>query len=147
MVRYTDKDIVQGVLIDFDLATLGEPIGERHHGRRTGTRRFMSRELLIKGTVPHFERFDWESFFYVLCWIGTHYSGGAEIDTTAFRNWDTDDDDTLGDLKLLLLLQGPSSTLFPLFSGFYQPMLVDWIMPMQRMYGAVYQKKLEHELA
>ena len=61
--------------------------------------------------------------------------------------WDTDDDDTLGDLKLLLLLQGPSSTLFPLFSGFYQPMLVVWIIPMQRMYGAVYQKKLEHELA
>ena len=106
----------------------------------------MARELLVKEPPLHLERFDWESFFYVLCWIGTHYLKGAKIDTTAFRNWDTDDDSTLRDLKLLLL-QGPSSTLFPLFSGFYQPMLVDWIIPIQRMYGAVGQKEFEHELA
>ena len=136
MVRYTDMDIVQGVLIDFDLASLGQPIGESHHGRRTGTRRFMSRELLVKETPLHLERFDWESFFYVLCWIGTHYSEGTEIQTNALHPWDTDNDDTLIVCKSAALGGSNFPALLSLFTAFYSPMYGSWIAPMQQMFIA-----------
>ncbi|KAL5484867.1 hypothetical protein ACEPAI_7509 [Sanghuangporus weigelae] len=90
MVRYNNDGAVHGVLIDFDLASVGLPSGEGYHRKRTATRRFMAIDLLGNENPPHLERFDWESFFYIICWIGTHYSNGTEVQTDALDELDTD---------------------------------------------------------
>ncbi|KAL5484885.1 hypothetical protein ACEPAI_7527 [Sanghuangporus weigelae] len=134
MVGYSDNGAVHGVLIDFDLASVGAPSSEEHYGRRTGTRRFMAIDLLEKETPLHRERFDWESFFYVVCWIGTHYSNGVEIETDALETWDTDDDGTLSEVKQSALVGLIRPDLRTLFTDFYRPLLLSWIRPIQRMF-------------
>ncbi|OCB90423.1 hypothetical protein A7U60_g2342 [Sanghuangporus baumii] len=134
MVRYSDDGAVHGVLIDFDLASVGVPTSEGHHGRRTGTRRFMAIDLLEKETPLHRERFDWESFFYVICWIGTHYSNGVEIKTNALKTWDTDDDGTLSEVKQSVLVGLIRPDLATLFTDFYKPLFLSWITPIQTMF-------------
>ncbi|KAL5524083.1 hypothetical protein ACEPAG_8256 [Sanghuangporus baumii] len=146
MVRYNDNGTVQGVLIDFDLASVGKPGGEGHHGRRTGTRRFMAIDLLEKETPPHLERFDWESLFYVICWIGTHYSNGTEIQTTALETWDADDDETLSLVKHSVLA-GLKPNLGILFTDFYKPLFSLWIQDMQSMFRAANLEKTKFEIA
>ncbi|KAL5528128.1 hypothetical protein ACEPAF_7264 [Sanghuangporus sanghuang] len=149
MVRYSDDDTVHGVLIDFDLASVGVPTSEGHHGRRTGTRRFMAIDLLENETSPHLERFDWESFFYVICWIGTHYSNGVEIKTNALKTWDTDDDDTLSEVKQSVLFGVSRPNLRIRFTDFYKPLISSWIDDMQSMFLAADQarKKFVHAKA
>ncbi|KAL5528121.1 hypothetical protein ACEPAF_7257 [Sanghuangporus sanghuang] len=134
MVRYSDYGAVHGVFIDFDLASVGVPTSEGHHGRRTGTRRFMAIDLLEKETPLHRERFDWESFFYVICWIGTHYSNGVEIKTNALKTWDTDDDGTLSEVKQSALVGLIRPDLATLFTDFYKPLFLSWIRPIQTMF-------------
>ncbi|KAL5528134.1 hypothetical protein ACEPAF_7270 [Sanghuangporus sanghuang] len=134
MVRYNNGGAIHGVFIDFDLASDGEPGGEEHHGRRTGTRRFMSKELLRGQTPLHLERFDWEAFFYVICWVGTHYSNGEEIKTDTFEEWDTDVDKLLVCSKQAVLFGLSRPNLRILFTDFYEPLFLSWIRPIQRMF-------------
>ncbi|KAL5524080.1 hypothetical protein ACEPAG_8253 [Sanghuangporus baumii] len=141
MVRDSDGDTVHGVLIDFDLASVGEPSDEEHHGRRTGTRRFMSKELLGGQTPLHLERFDWESFFYVICWIGTHYSNGTEAQTDAFKQWDTDEDKLLIWSKQSVLFGHSDPDLRILFTDFYKPLVSSWLEDMQSMFLAADQAR------
>ncbi|KAL5484881.1 hypothetical protein ACEPAI_7523 [Sanghuangporus weigelae] len=143
MVHYNNDGAVHGVLIDFDLASVGEPGGDEHHGRRTGTRRFIAIDLLEKETPPHLERFGWESFFYVICWIGTHYSNGTEIQTNALKTWDADDDKTLSEVKQSVLFGLSRPNLGILFTNFYKPLISLWIQDMQSMFLAADQARLQ----
>ncbi|KAL5484893.1 hypothetical protein ACEPAI_7535 [Sanghuangporus weigelae] len=146
MVRYNDNGTVHGVLIDFDLASVGEPAGEGHHGRWSGTRRFLATNLLEKETPLYLERFGWESFFYVLCWIGTHYSNGTKIKTDALKTWDAGDDETLSKVKKLLLI-GFDSPLDTLFTDFYKPLYWAWVHGLQSMFHDAHQAKNEFRRA
>ncbi|KAL5528122.1 hypothetical protein ACEPAF_7258 [Sanghuangporus sanghuang] len=141
MVRDSGDGAVHGVLIDFDLASVGEPRGEEHHGRRTGTRRFMSKELLAGQTPLHLERFDWESFFYVICWIGAHYSNGEEIKTDTLGELDTDVDNLLVPFKQSLLIGFSQPNLRTLFTDLYKPLVSSWMDDMQSMYLAAEQAR------
>ncbi|KAL5484886.1 hypothetical protein ACEPAI_7528 [Sanghuangporus weigelae] len=94
----------------------------------------MSKEFLAGQTPLHLERFDWESFFYVICWIGTHYSNGTEIQTDAFKEWDTDVDQLLIWSKQSVLFGHSDPDLRILFTDFYKPLFLSWIRPIQRMF-------------
>ena len=140
MVHYGDGNTVHGALIDFDLASLEEPTCEYPYERRTKARRFIPREL-VKSATQNFERFDWESFYYVLCWIGTHYSEGAEIKTIPLHFWNARDDDVLVKCKSAILdgsiMAGSMTPSFiTLFTDFYIPVYQSWIEPMQQMFQA-----------
>ncbi|KAL5528129.1 hypothetical protein ACEPAF_7265 [Sanghuangporus sanghuang] len=145
MVRDSDDGAVHGVLIDFDLASVGLPTSEGHHGRRTGTRRFMAIDLLEKETPLHRERFDWESLFYVICWIGTHYSSGEEIKTHIFEEWDTDVDILLVWSKQSVLFGHSRPNLRIRFTDFYKPLVSSWIADMQSMFLAADQARKKFE--
>ncbi|KAL5526342.1 hypothetical protein ACEPAF_8065 [Sanghuangporus sanghuang] len=96
--------------------------------------------------APHLERFDWEAFFYDICWIGTHYSNGKEIKTDAFEEWDRADK---------LLVRSKQSVLFGhsdpdlriLFTDFYKPLVSSWMDDMQSMFLAADQARKKFERA
>ncbi|OCB84810.1 hypothetical protein A7U60_g8336 [Sanghuangporus baumii] len=94
----------------------------------------MSKELLRGQTPLHLERFDWEAFFYVICWVGTHYSNGEEIKTDTFEEWDTDVDKLLVCSKQAVLFGLSRPNLRILFTDFYKPLFLSWIRPIQRMF-------------
>ena len=141
MVRYyPGTDRIKGVLIDFDLATIGPLTTEGHFGRRTGTRPYMARDLLKGGKTPvHIERFDWESFFYVICWIAAHYSCGEKVESDAFKEWDEENDNKLRDTKATLL--GGFTTLRRVFTEFYKPLVSLWMLDLQNMFGEAVKLK------
>ncbi|OCB90422.1 hypothetical protein A7U60_g2341 [Sanghuangporus baumii] len=109
----------------------------------------MAIDLLEKETPLHRERFDWESFFYVICWTGTHYSNGVEIKTNALKTWDTDDDGTLSEVKQSVLFGVSRPNLRIRFTDFYKPLISSWIDDMQSMFLAADQarKKFVHAKA
>jgi serine/threonine protein kinase len=85
-----DKDTKDGVLIDFDLASMnktGEPTGMDN----TGTMPFMALDLLTKrgmeGQVKRLYRHDSESFAWVLLWICGRFEHGNEIENPPFQEW------------------------------------------------------------
>ena len=136
MVRYyPGTDRVHGVLIDFDLASVGRPKTEGHSGKRNGTRLFMSKELLVPNPPAHLERFDWESFFYVICWIASHFSHGDEVSTDAFQTWFDSRDSVLLCIKSVFLCGLSSKELHDQFTDFYKPLISLWIYPLQRMFS------------
>ena len=139
-----DNNTVHGALVDFDLASLEEPACEYKHERRNKARRFISREL-VKSATRNLERFDWESFYYVLCWIGTHYSEGAEIKTNALHSWDARDDDVVVECKSTALAGNMIPSFITLFTAFYKPVYRSWIMPMQQLFFAADMARLELE--
>ena len=137
MVRYyPGTDRIKGVLIDFDLATIGPPTTEGHFGRRTGTRPYMARELLSTPTPVHLERFDWESFFYVICWIAAHYSYGVKVESNAFNEWDEQDDNKLREIKANLLFGNNERDLIDVFTVCYKSLITTWMDDMQAMFLA-----------
>ncbi|KAL5524085.1 hypothetical protein ACEPAG_8258 [Sanghuangporus baumii] len=87
--------------------------------------------VLGNETLLHLERFDWESLFYVICWIGTHYSNDVEIKTDALDILDTDVDKLLRILSvcskqsvLFGLSQPNSGILFTDFYGLLQTLIL-----------------------
>ena len=127
---------VHGVLNDFDLASLGPPVKDGHFGHRTGTRPYMSIDLLGSDTPVHLERFDWESFFYVICWIASHYSFGEEVESQAFKVWDESNDEKLRSIKAEVLYGLSTIDLDALFTDFFKPLVDCWIKPIQKMFRA-----------
>ncbi|KAH7891034.1 hypothetical protein F5I97DRAFT_1790852, partial [Phlebopus sp. FC_14] len=87
MYRIVDGMIV-GVLIDFDLASLGDGVTGTE---RTGTVPFMALDLLteeaLRGEVKHLYEHDAESFIWVLTWISLRYSNGQPMRNKALDQW------------------------------------------------------------
>ncbi|KAL5504460.1 hypothetical protein ACEPAH_8536 [Sanghuangporus vaninii] len=148
MVRfYVGCDRIHGVLIDFDLASLGVPTSEGHFGRRTGTRPYMSIDLLKEETPLHLERFDWESFFYVICWIATHYLNGDKINTETFNEWHELEDNKLRSIKAVLLYGLSTPNLRHLFTDFFKPLISLWMDDIQSMFLEADQARRKFERA
>ncbi|GJC89526.1 hypothetical protein ColLi_12364 [Colletotrichum liriopes] len=85
-------------LIDLDLAVrLHRQTASGAQGK-TGTRAFMAIGALLN--EPHSFMHDLESFFWVLFWICVHYGpNGKDIGTTAYENWNYEEDDKLAASK------------------------------------------------
>ena len=82
-----------------------------------------------------FRSFDWESFFYVICWIASHYSFGEEVESQAFKTWDESNDEKLRDTKEALLYGHSRIDLDTAFTDFFKPLITCWIEPMQAMFA------------
>ena len=67
---------VLGILNDWDMAKSVEEMDDSltaaHH--RTTSTPFLAVHRLSRTDLPHFYRFDLESFFYVLIWAAIHYN-------------------------------------------------------------------------
>ena len=94
MVRVRNG-IACGVLNDWDLAEVEPRTNDDHSGERTGTRPYMAIDLLVPLPPRHLERFDWESFFYVICMITCRYDRGEDINPNTLSRWYNPDDETL----------------------------------------------------
>ncbi|EIN11740.1 hypothetical protein PUNSTDRAFT_131895 [Punctularia strigosozonata HHB-11173 SS5] len=95
MYYETDKDIVKGVLNDYDLCSVyGCP---SRNGERTGTTPFMALDLLTedawRGYVEHLYRHDAESVLWVIAYlIGSYTADGILMrHSPFFCNWRGDD--------------------------------------------------------
>ncbi|KAA1097608.1 hypothetical protein PGT21_013148 [Puccinia graminis f. sp. tritici] len=88
-------------LIDLDLAVPWPVENEKDLHFRTGTKVFMSSNLLRNEKPQHFVD-DLESFFWVLIWICIHSPGGerTENEVTSWDHWASEE---LGHLKKSLL--------------------------------------------
>ena len=65
MFRRTPDDKVQGVLSDWDLACNKKTEGEYNRDEMyVGTRAFISKDLHIRKSLIHYERYDYESLLY-----------------------------------------------------------------------------------
>jgi serine/threonine protein kinase len=81
-----------GILNDFDLASIMEPGETSPPNRRTGTSMFMSPELLsesgVKGLVPRRYRHELESFAWVLLYAAVCVTNDEEnLNVSPFREW------------------------------------------------------------
>ncbi|KAF8184308.1 hypothetical protein K438DRAFT_2161505, partial [Mycena galopus ATCC 62051] len=82
-------DKVYGVLNNFDLAVYWKDLSQSTLKQRTGTKRFMARDLLVLDNPPaHVYRFDLESLFYVMVFAVYHYHDKKEIDNPPYKSWE-----------------------------------------------------------
>jgi hypothetical protein len=82
--RYNATGSIEGVLIDFDLASHCDFYGnaiETSPKERTRTTPFLATDLLTEMPPVHCYRHDLESFLYALVWICTRYHEGRLVNT------------------------------------------------------------------
>ncbi|KAJ6561754.1 hypothetical protein B0H19DRAFT_1375088 [Mycena capillaripes] len=87
-----------GILNDFDLAVFHENEDHSAPRSRTGTRRFMSLDLLVTNLPEHLYRHDLESFLYVLVYLT------CRIEGSSLANWSDLEMERLGNHKSSALL-------------------------------------------
>ncbi|KAF5349780.1 hypothetical protein D9758_010221 [Tetrapyrgos nigripes] len=123
MYRVLKDDKVRGVLNDFDLASK-LPMSRSHSSQtRSGTRLFMSHELLIPPDQPglgHFYRHDLESIYYVMLILFANYDKvqednnaqkkGIQKVSDHYKAWFKGTDELVGLLKLAALNQSISES-------------------------------------
>ncbi|KAI5120094.1 hypothetical protein M0805_001250 [Coniferiporia weirii] len=134
MYRILPDGTLRGVLNDWDLAKVGSSKEENPKGTRTGTRPFMAIDLLEAEPPDHVERFDWESIFYVLLWIGCHYINGREIEGIVFVDWLEHD---LGKLKKFKRSDLGDFD-FKKITDHFKPLVHLWLKPLQLLFRAGY---------
>ena len=152
MFRRTSRGKVQGVLSDWDSACNKETEGEYNRDEMyVGTRAFISRELHIKKPLIHYERYDYESLFYSLYWIGVFYSEGKSRPETEiseayedWKKWNSYDDDIIISKKGDFLFLGWKGGLS---SSFLLPLFRSWLGPMRTLFREGYYAKLNYEEA
>ncbi|KAJ1641721.1 hypothetical protein LPJ64_006346 [Coemansia asiatica] len=104
MFRRT-RDGVAGLLIDFDHSKDEEFDNGTVHDMRTGTMPFMSINNLENNSTRRTVLDDWESFIYILCWIGTYgYNSKTRRKYVStyplrIRHWVTDNMEANADAK------------------------------------------------
>ena len=126
-----------GILLDFDLATITEGEGrptDQTSRFRTGTPSFMAIDLLEGADGPHLYRYDLESFFYVLVYIGSHYNAGQRA-PKPYPEWRLSTNADMERLKRRFIAR---------FGGFnltamYMPLKRRWLYRMWRMFRGGYK--------
>jgi serine/threonine protein kinase len=111
MFRIVDEK-VYGVLNDFDLAISVNATSQSTSHQRTGTRPFMSIDLLVPGAPPrHVYRFDLESLLYAMIVLAVQYEDGKKIENPPLEDWYHLDTEALWEKKNVLLFnQAPKAT-------------------------------------
>ena len=131
--------MIRGVLNDWDLAEMEPHMNNDHSGERTGTRPYMAIDLLVPQPPCHLERFDWESFLYVICMIACRYDRGEDINPNALPDWYDTRDTTLQNTKFAVL--SGFRTIIQDVTDFYQQMVFDWTEPLREIFSAGYSKR------
>ena len=137
---------VNGVLIDFDLATTRNSMLKNHKGIRTGTRPFIAVSLHLgrgQDEIPeHRERFDLESIFYVMYWDARFFDKGKKVvlpGSTAqkeYDNWVQSDDCCIIDLKKCVFGLGYTANI----TAFFEPLEDTWLYPLGQIFNTGYTK-------
>ena len=108
---------IKGIILDFDLATIsggeGQPTDQTSRFR-TGTPSFMAIDLLECADGPHLYRYDLESFFYVLVYIGCRYNAGTKIPKPDLE-WSPSTNADIARLKREFLSSFGGFTLTPMY--------------------------------
>ena len=139
MCRRLEDGSVQGVLIDWDVASTSHTESDSDHtNMRTGTMPFMSIDLHEDPPPVHIERFEYESLFYVLYWICLSYSDGkllpAEKRHSAFANWPYWNSDNHGVVRSFKSGLKANETIFEnvdKFPEMYRPLIRPWLNLLQ----------------
>ncbi|KAI5120093.1 hypothetical protein M0805_001249 [Coniferiporia weirii] len=129
--RMLPDGTLRGVLHGWDLAEVGDSSEKDAKGTWISARPFMAIDLLQVEPPDHIERFDWESFFYVLVWICCHYFGGYKIkESTALDRWLQQDLTYLSATKSALLLRFP----FDQITDHFKPLVDPWLEPLREIF-------------
>lgn len=111
-------------LIDLDLAVREQREGASGAKGKTGTRAFMAIGALLG--EQHSFMHDLESFFWVLFWICTHYTGpdGSRV-IPRFEKWNYVDTEELAGMKLGVVAREAIfiKTITNNFTPYYQPLI------------------------
>ena len=136
---------VNGVLIDFDLASSRNSTTKSHKGVRIGTRPFMAVSLhleIFQDEIPdHRERFDLESIFYVVYWDARFYDKGRKVvlpgsvAQNSYNDWITYNDETAIAVKEHTL-----TTLNPDITAFFRPLINSWLLSLGELFYDGYGK-------
>ncbi|THH02117.1 hypothetical protein EW145_g6800 [Phellinidium pouzarii] len=127
----------RGALIDCDLAKVGESTDAEPKGTRTGTRPFMSRDILVPDPPKHLERFDWESMFYVLLWIAYHYINEEFANPEVLDNWLQHDMTRLLDTRKAALFEID----YYLITTQFMPLAETWLDPLREHFSRGYSAR------
>ncbi|KAJ7066492.1 hypothetical protein C8F01DRAFT_703727 [Mycena amicta] len=93
-----------GVLNDYDLAVQLDAATQSTSRQRTGTRPFMSMDLLVDGPPPlHVYRFDLESLLHAMIFLTRQYEDGKKIPNPLLEDWYQVDTKSLSEKKLAFL--------------------------------------------
>ena len=150
MFRRTPDDKVQGVLSDWDLACNKKTEGEYNRDEMyVGTRAFISKDLHIRKSLIHYERYDYESLLYSLYWINVFYSQGksrteTEISEayTQWKKWNSYDDMIIYHAKESFVLSGWNEGYI---SSFFLPLSRSWLRSMRKLFHRGYSARTLYE--
>ncbi|KAF9060933.1 hypothetical protein BDP27DRAFT_1491029 [Rhodocollybia butyracea] len=136
MDRLEDGSVV-GVLSDWDLSSPVDDHGSIAplNSERTGTYPFLAADLLTDTPPEHLYRHDLESFFYVLIWLGLHYSLNGEALPTVHpevKAWDDDDchDSAQKDKRRMFISHSGVEDFCEEFNPSFAPLVDQWIIPL-----------------
>jgi hypothetical protein len=134
MYRFENGQLY-GVLNDFDLSVNLKASPLSTSQQRTGTRPFMSMDLLVDGPPPpHVYRFDLESLLHAIVFLTAQYHKGQKIENPPLQDWYYIDIDALRAKKSAFVLNEPPDVT-PDFRTLY-PCLVSLNAMFSRGYSA-----------
>jgi hypothetical protein len=138
MFRIVDEK-VYGVLNDFDLAVSLNATSQSTSRQRTGTRPFMSMDLLVPGAPPrHVYRFDLESLLHAMLFLAVQYEDGKKIENPPLEDWYHLDTEALLDKKKALLYDQP-----PKATSTFRA-LDDCLLVLNNMFANAYLARANH---
>ena len=88
----------------------------------------MAIDLLLGVPGPHLYRYDLESFFYVLVWIGCNYDAGKKI-VKGYPKWGNSSNEGMAKVKIQFLSRKSPFRLTPTF----EPLGLTWLYIMMRL--------------
>ena len=149
MCRRLEDGSVQGVLIDWDVASTSHTESDSDHtNMRTGTMPFMSIDLHEDPPPVHIERFEYESLFYVLYWICLSYSDGKLLPEkerhSAFKRWprwNSNDHDDVCEAKIGLKNNSKIFRDVNEFPAMYRPLVQPWLVRLQVQFNEGYHAR------
>jgi hypothetical protein len=99
-------DMIYAVLNDFDV-TVSADVKTTSTKHRTGTKPFMTIDLIHPDPTVHVYRHDLESMFYVLVWITSRFHDGQEIGDPPLHQWANNGDLILVENKRSFFMSMP----------------------------------------
>ena len=146
MCRRLEDGSVQGVLIDWDVASTSHTESDSDHtNMRTGTMPFMSIDLHEDPPPVHIERFEYESLFYVLYWICLSYSDGKLLPEEKRHSnfadwpiWNSDIYKVVLNSKTGLQRNDKIFENVDEFPAMYRPLVQTWLVRLQVQFNEGY---------
>ena len=152
MFRRTPDDKVQGVLSDWDLACNKKTEGEYNRDEMyVGTRAFISKDLHIRKSLIHYERYDYESLLYSLYWINVFYSQGksrpareVSLAVKYWKRWNSYEDEDIFSAKTTFISSRMDENYL---SSFFLPLFRSWLRPIRMSFLDGYYAKESYKTA